>query len=199
MHGSLEDAERLFEAVQAQLGGLDVLVNNAGIAGPTKAVEDIDLAEWRQTLEVNLTGQFLCARRAVPLLKAAGGGLIVNLSSAAGIFGFPLRTPYAASKWGVIGFTKSLAMELGPDKIRANAICPGVVEGDRIERVIAAKSEALGISHEEMRERLLSNVSLRSSVTPDDIAAMILFLASEAGARISGQALSVDGGVEVLR
>ncbi len=191
--------ERLFEAAEAQLGGLDVLVNNAGIAGPTKAVEEIELEEWRRTLEVNLTGQFLCARRAVPLLKAAGGGLIVNLSSAAGIFGFPLRTPYAASKWGVIGFTKSLAMELGPDKIRVNAICPGVVEGDRIERVIAAKAAALGIGHEEMRERLLANVSLRSAVTPDDIAAMIVYLASEAGARISGQALSVDGGVEVLR
>ncbi len=191
--------ERLFEAAQAQLGGLDVLVNNAGIAGPTKAVEEIELEEWQRTLEVNLSGQFLCARRAVPLLKATGGGLIVNLSSAAGVFGFPLRTPYAASKWGVIGFAKSLAMELGPDKIRVNAICPGVVEGDRIERVIAAKAEALGIGHEEMRERLLANVSLRSSVTPDDIAAMILYLASSAGARISGQALSVDGGVEVLR
>ena len=135
----------------------------------------------------------------MPLLKAAGGGLIVNLSSAAGVFGFPLRTPYSASKWGVVGFTKSLAIELGPDRIRVNAICPGVVEGERIERVIAAKAEALGITHEEMRERLLANVSLRTSVTADDIAAMILFLASDAGARISGQALSVDGGVEALR
>lgn len=191
--------DRLFEAVEAQLGGLDVLVNNAGIAGPTGPVEELSLADWQRTLAVNLDGQFLCVRRAVPLLKAAGGGLIVNLSSAAGVFGFPLRTPYSASKWGVVGFTKSLAMELGPDKIRANAICPGVVEGERIERVIAAKAEALGIGHEEMRERLLANVSLRTSVTADDIAAMILYLASDAGARISGQALSVDGGVEALR
>ena len=170
-----------------------------GAPGPTGPVEELSLADWQRTLAVNLDGQFLCARRAVPLLKAAGGGLIVNLSSAAGVFGFPLRTPYSASKWGVVGFTKSLAMELGPDKIRVNAICPGVVEGERIERVIAAKAEALGITHEEMRERLLANVSLRTSVTADDIAAMILYLASDAGARISGQALSVDGGVEALR
>ena len=191
--------DRLFEAAQAQLDGLDILVNNAGIAGPTKGIEDIALDEWQRTLTVNLTGQFLCARRAVPLLKAGGGGLIVNLSSAAGVFGFPLRTPYAASKWGVVGLTKSLAMELGEHKIRVNAICPGMVEGERIERVIAAKAEALDIGHEEMRGRLLANTSLRTAVTADDIAAMILYLASDLGERISGQALSVDGGVEALR
>ncbi len=191
--------ERLFADANDRLGGLDVLVNNAGIAGPTAKVEEMAIDDWRQTLEVNITGQFLCTRLAVPLLRAAGGGSIINLASVAGRFGFPLRTPYAASKWAVVGFTKSLAMELGPDQIRVNALLPGIVEGERIERVIAAKADANGISHEAMRERLLASVSMRTAVTGDDVAAMALFLASAAGAKISGQAISVDGHVEVLR
>lgn len=191
--------ERLFVEASASLGGLDVLVNNAGIAGPTAKVEEMAIEDWRQTLDINITGQFLCTQRAVPLLRAAGGGSIINLASVAGRFGFPLRTPYAASKWAVVGFTKSLAMELGPDQIRVNALLPGIVEGDRIERVIAAKAAANEISHEAMRERLLASVSMRTAVTGDDVAAMALFLASEAGAKISGQAISVDGHVEVLR
>ena len=145
-----DDVDRLFDTALERLGGLDILLNNAGIAGPTAAVEDVDLDDWRQTLDINITGQFLCAKRAVPHIKAAGGGSIVNLSSAAGRFGFPLRTPYAASKWAVVGFTKSLAIELGPSKIRVNAICPGAVAGDRINRVIAAKAEARGVPFEEM-------------------------------------------------
>ena len=131
---------------EQQLGGLDILINNAGIAGPTAPIEAIEPEDWRRTLEVNLTGQYLCARRAVPLIKAAGGGSIVNLSSAAGRFGFALRTPYCASKWAVVGLTKALAIELGPDQIRVNAICPGAVEGDRINRVIAAKAKARGVA-----------------------------------------------------
>lgn len=149
-------------------------------------------------MAVNVNGQFYCARRAVPLLKAAGGGSIVNLSSAAGKFGFPLRTPYAASKWAIIGFTQSLAIELGPSNIRVNAILPGVVEGERIERVIEAKARMLNISTEEMRERMLRHVSLRRMVNAQDIANMILFLVSPAGASVSGQSLSVDGHLECL-
>ena len=126
---------KLFGAVAAKLGGLDALVNNAGIAGPTAACEDVALADWERTLAVNLTGQFLCAQRAIPLLKASPNPSIANLSSAAGRFGFPMRTPYAASKWGVIGFSKSLSIELGPFGIRVNAICPGFVAGPRIEHV----------------------------------------------------------------
>lgn len=190
---------RLFREAEASLGGLDVLVNNAGVAGPTAAVDAIELDDWRRTLEVNVTGQFLCIRHAVPLLRAAGGGCILNLASAAGLRGYPLRTPYVASKWAVVGLTKSLAMELGPDAIRVNALCPGAVEGERIDRVIAAKAAARGISEAEMRAELTRDTSLRSFVTAQDIADMAVYLAGPSGARISGQALSIDGNIEVLR
>lgn len=193
-----DQVDAMFAELAQRWGALDVLVNNAGIAGPTAKVEETDLEGWNQTIAVNLTGPFLCARRAVPLLKAAGGGSIVNLSSAAGRLGFPLRTPYSASKFGVIGLTETWAMELGPSKIRVNAILPGVVAGERQERVIAAKAASYGIGHEEMRERLLSKVSLRSMVTAQDIANQILFICSPAGATISGQSLSVCGNVEHL-
>jgi NAD(P)-dependent dehydrogenase (short-subunit alcohol dehydrogenase family) len=188
----------LFDAAKAFLGGLDVLVNNAGIAGPTAPVEDIALADWERTIAVDLSGMFYCTRLAVPLLKQAGGGSIINMSSAAGRLGFPLRTPYAAAKWAVVGFTKSLAMELGPSNIRVNAIQPGVVEGDRIDRVISAKAKALGKSFDAIREQMVSKVSLRRMVSPFDIANMALFLATDAGRNISGQALSVCGNVETL-
>lgn len=193
-----DQVDAMFAELTTRWGALDVLVNNAGIAGPTARVEDTDLTEWSQTIAVNLTGPFLCTRRAVPMLKAAGGGSIVNLSSAAGRLGFPLRTPYSASKFGVIGLTESWAMELGPSKIRVNAILPGVVAGERQERVIAAKAAAYGIDHEEMRQRLLSKVSLRAMVTAQDIANQIIFICSPAGASISGQSLSVCGNVEHL-
>jgi len=188
--------DAMFAELSTRWGGLDVLVNNAGIAGPTAKVEDIDLTEWSQTIAVNLTGPFLCTRRAVPLLKAAGGGSIVNLSSIAGRLGFPLRTPYSASKYGVIGLTETWAMELGPSKIRVNAILPGIVAGDRQERVIAAKAASWGLEHEAMRQRLLDKVSMRQMVTAQDIANQIIFICSPAGAAISGQSLSVCGNVE---
>lgn len=193
-----DQVDAMFAELRARWGALDVLVNNAGIAGPTAPVEDTALADWAQTIAVNLTGPFLCTRRAVPLLKAAGGGSIVNLSSIAGRLGFPLRTPYSASKFGVIGLTQTWAMELGPSRIRVNAILPGIVAGDRQERVIAAKAASYGIGHEDMRQRLLSKVSLRSMVTAQDIAHQIIFICSPAGAAISGQSLSVCGNVEHL-
>jgi NAD(P)-dependent dehydrogenase (short-subunit alcohol dehydrogenase family) len=177
---------------------LDVLVNNAGIAGPTAKVEDISIADWDRTVAVDLNSMFYCARLAVPLLKAAGGGSIINLSSAAGRLGFPLRTPYAAAKWGVIGLTKSLAGELGPANIRVNAILPGAVEGDRVKRVIAARAEARNISYDEALEQLVAPISLRRMVKAEDIANMALFLATSAGANISGQALSVCGDLAYL-
>jgi NAD(P)-dependent dehydrogenase (short-subunit alcohol dehydrogenase family) len=191
--------DAMFDAAAAHLGGLDVLINNAGIAGPTAAVENISVADWDRTIAVDLNGMFYCTRRAVPLLKAAGGGSIVNLSSVAGRLGFRLRTPYSAAKWAVVGFTKSLAIELGPSNIRVNAIQPGIVQGARMDRVIKAKSAAVGLAEEEFEQELLSAVSLRKMVTAQDIANMALFLATPAGASISGQALSVCGNVEYLR
>jgi NAD(P)-dependent dehydrogenase (short-subunit alcohol dehydrogenase family) len=191
--------DRLFELAQEQLGGIDILINNAGIAGPTGRVEEITPDDWRRTLEVNITGQYLCARRAVPHIRAAGGGSIVNLSSAAGRFGFALRTPYCASKWAVVGLTKALAIELGAAQIRVNAICPGAVEGDRIDRVIAAKAEARGTSFEAMREQYVEAASMKRLISPQDIANMILFLCADAGRLVSGQVIGVDGNVEYLR
>ncbi|HET6518890.1 MAG TPA: SDR family oxidoreductase, partial [Geminicoccaceae bacterium] len=192
--------DRLFDEALAHLGGgLDILVNNAGVAGPTKPVEEVEPEELHRTMAVNVYGQFYCARRAVPLLKAAGGGSIVNLSSAAGRFGFPLRTPYSASKWAVVGFSKSLAIELGPDQIRVNAICPGAVAGPRIDRVIAAKAEARGVSFEEMREAYVAQASMRTLIPPEDIAHMIVYLCSDLGRTVSGQVLGIDGNIEALK
>lgn len=190
--------DRLFDEVDRRLGGLDALVNNAGIAGPTAAIEEIDPADWRRCLEVDLTGQFLCARRAVPRLKAAGGGAIVNMSSAAGRLGYAFRTPYAAAKWGVIGFTQSLAKELGPHGITVNAILPGVVKGPRIERVIQARADQLGLGYAEMERQYLEKVSLRRMVTAEEVAAMVLYLVSPLGRGVSGQSIGVCGNVETL-
>jgi NAD(P)-dependent dehydrogenase (short-subunit alcohol dehydrogenase family) len=192
------DVDRLFETVSKTLGGLDALINNAGIAGPTGGVDEISPDDWRRCLDIGLTGQFLCARRAVPLLKAAGGGSIVSMSSAAGKHGYAFRTPYSAAKFGVIGFTQSLAKELGPHGIRVNAILPGIIEGPRIEGVISARAKQVGISHEEMTGRYLQNISLRRMTSPYDVAAMVAFLLSDAGYNISGQSLGVDGNVETL-
>jgi NAD(P)-dependent dehydrogenase (short-subunit alcohol dehydrogenase family) len=190
--------DRLFADIRERLGGLDVLVNNAGIAGPTAGIEDIDPKDWRRCIEIDLTGQFLCTHRAVPLLKEAGGGVIVNMSSAAGRFGYAFRTPYAAAKWGVIGLTQSLAKELGPHNITVNAILPGIVEGPRMEGVIRDRASQLGVSYEEMERRYLERVSLRRMVSPRDVAQMVLFLVSPLGRNISGQSLGVDGNVETL-
>jgi len=188
----------LFDAVETAFGGLDALINNAGIAGPTGRIETLSLAGWQRCIDIGLTGQFLCARRAVPLIRAAGGGAIVNMSSAAGRHGYAFRTPYAAAKWGVIGLTQSLAKEVGPDNIRVNAILPGIVEGARMEGVIAARAAEAGIGHEDMRAQYLAKVSLRRMVSPADVAAMVAMLLSPMGQNISGQSLGVDGNIEAL-
>jgi NAD(P)-dependent dehydrogenase (short-subunit alcohol dehydrogenase family) len=191
-----EAVERLFDEVRRELGGLDILINNAGIAGPTGGVDEISPADWRRTIDICLTGQFLCAHHAVPMIKASGGGSIVNMSSAAGRFGYALRTPYSAAKWGVVGFTQSLAKELGPHNIRVNAILPGIVEGPRMSGVIRDRAAQLGITYEAMETTYLENVSLRRMVTADDVARTVLFLASAAGRNISGQSVGVCGNVE---
>src|ERR1044071_587309 len=156
----LAQVDRLFQDVQKNLGGLDVLVNNAGIAGPTGKVEDIKPEDWDRCIAIDLNGMFYCTRKAMPLIKAAGGGSIINLSSAAGRLAFPMRTPYSAAKFAVVGFTESLAAEAGPDRVRVNCIQPGVVEGERIDRVIAAKAERFGTSFEAVKAKMLEGVSM---------------------------------------
>jgi NAD(P)-dependent dehydrogenase (short-subunit alcohol dehydrogenase family) len=189
---------RMFDDVTAALGGLDALVNNAGIAGPTAACEDIAPHDWERTLAVNLTGQFLCAQRAIPWLRKSTNPSIANLSSAAGRFGFPMRTPYAASKWGVVGLTKSLSIELGAHGIRVNAICPGSVAGPRIDAVFANKAAVRGVPASTVRDEALARTSLKRLVSADDIANAIVFLASPLGANISGQALPIDADTQAL-
>jgi len=184
--------------VEADWGGVDVLCANAGIGGPAGRVEDLTLADWRATLSVNLDGAFLACRWAAPLMRAQKAGCILLTSSTAGLFGYPFRAPYATAKWGVIGLMKTLAMELGPDGIRVNALCPGAVSGDRMDRVVAGEAAARGVSESEIREVYVRGVSMRTWVSADEIADTALFLASDAGAKISGQALAIDGHTETL-
>ncbi|MCY4333078.1 MAG: SDR family oxidoreductase [Litoreibacter sp.] len=190
--------EAFFGETIGAFGGLDILVNNAGIAGPTAKIEDMDPAGWDATIGINLTGQFDCARLAAQHLKASGNGAIINIASVAGRLGYANRTPYAASKWAIVGFTKSLAIEMGPDGVRVNAILPGIVEGPRMDGVIQARADSMGTSFDEMRNEYLGKISLRRMVSMDDVASMALFLCSPAGGNISGQALSVCGNVETL-
>lgn len=193
-----DQVARLFDEALGAFGGLDCLVNNAGIAGPTGPVEEIDPAEWDACLAIDLTGQFNCTRLAVAPLKASDNPSIVNLSSAAGKFGFTFRAAYSAAKWGVIGFTKSIARELGPFGIRVNAVLPGIVEGERIRQVIAEKAAALGKSEEDFTREWLAMGSVPEMVTPDQIADQITYLASPRARTISGQAISVDADLQAL-
>lgn len=189
---------QLFEDVKDKIGGLDVLVNNAGIAGPTGNIEDLSSDEWHQTINVNLNAQFYCARLAVPLLKKSDNASILCLSSVAGRLGYAYRTPYAVTKWAIVGLVKSLAIELGPDGIRVNALLPGIVEGPRIEQVIAARAKAVGVTTDVMTQEYIHKVSLRKMVTAQDVANQAVFLCSSLGSSISGQPISVCGNVEYL-
>lgn len=190
--------ETLFDTALGKLGGLDCLVNNAGIAGPTGPVEQIDPEDWDKCIAVTLTGQFNCTRLAVDHLRQSANPSIINLSSAAGKFAFRHRSPYSAAKWGVVGFTKTIASELGSSGIRCNAILPGVVEGDRIQRVISAKAESLGRSYEDIERKMLAMSSIKEMIDPDQLADMMLFLASTKARTISGQAISIDGDMQAM-
>jgi NAD(P)-dependent dehydrogenase (short-subunit alcohol dehydrogenase family) len=193
------DVDALFDDVRTTLGGLDVLVSNAGIAGPTGPIESLDAAGWERTVAVNLNSQYYVARRAVPLLRqSTANPTLIVMGSVAGRLGYALRTPYASTKWAIVGFMKSLAIELGPQGIRVNAILPGVVEGERMRGVIAARAAAAGVGIEVMRDEYLKKISLRRMVSADDVAALALFLSSPAARNLSGQAISVDGNVEYL-
>lgn len=189
---------RLFDQGLARLGGLDCFVNNAGIAGPTGRIDEIDPAEWDRCIAIDLTGQFNCARLAVPHLRRSSNASLVNVSSLAGKLGFAMRTPYASAKWGVVGLTRSLAIELGPDNIRVNALLPGVIAGERQVRVLTAKAQARGVSFEEMERIAFSYTSLKEYVTPQQLADLVVFVASPRGRMISGQALVVDGDTNML-
>jgi NAD(P)-dependent dehydrogenase (short-subunit alcohol dehydrogenase family) len=180
------------------LGGLTILINNAGIAGPAGPVESISTEDWNRTFAINVAGQFYCVRRAVPTLKANGGGSIVNMASVAGKFGFPLRSPYSTSKWAVVGFSRGLSIELGPHKIRVNSILPGVVDGERIKDVFTARAASKGISYDEMERQALASASLGTMVSHEEIAEMILYITSPVGRSITGQSLSICGGMEWL-
>lgn len=195
---SEQSVKSLFDEVKSKLGGLDVLINNAGVAGPTGAVETLNKSDWDHTLAVNITGQFLCAREAVPLLKSSKHGVMLNLSSAAGHLGFAGRSAYSASKWAVVGFTKSLAIELGSFGVRVNAILPGAVEGPRIRAVIAAKAKTLGVPEDELIKRHEQQAVLGRFINARDIANMALFAASDAAKNITGQELVVDGHTQAL-
>lgn len=189
---------RMFEEAMAWLGGLDVLVNNAGIAGPTARVEQINPEDWDRCIEICLTSQFTLARLAIPHLKNSTNASIINLSSAAGKNGFAMRAPYAAAKWGVVGFTKSLAIELGEFGIRVNAILPGLVAGDRIRRVLEAKAQQYGKPFKEVEATAFAYTSIKEYILPQQLADQMVFIASPRGRTISGQAISVDGDTKML-
>jgi NAD(P)-dependent dehydrogenase (short-subunit alcohol dehydrogenase family) len=191
--------DRMFDDIDKKLGGVDILVNNAGIAGPTAGIADIAPDDLRMTLAVDVEGMFHCARRSVRHMRAAGNGCIINLSSVAGRLSFAMRTPYAAAKWGVVGFTKSLALELGGERIRVNAILPGHVNTSRFKAVAARKAALIGVTPAEVEAQMLDAVAMKETVEPSDIANMALFLSSPFGAAITGQAISVCKGVEMMR
>ena len=188
-----DSVEALFDDIEAGMGGLDVLINNAGAFGSTAPAGELDLEDWRHVLEVNLTGTFIVTRRAIPLLKASGGGAIIVMSSLAGRFGYPNRIAYSTSKWGLVGFTKTLALELGAFGITANTIHPGAVAGDRVETVLRNRAAHSGRSVAEERALAFDNQSIQQFTEPDDIAALAVFLAGPHGRSISGQMLPIDG------
>jgi len=188
--------QAFFDQVTAAYGGLDVLVSNAGIGGPAGSIETLKLADWRQCLSVNLDGAFLACGWAAELMRAQKSGLILLMSSTSGLFGVPNRAPYVAAKWGLVGLAKTLAMELGPAGVRVNAICPGAVEGARMDQVLAMESDFTGRPAAEIEQQYSQGVSLRRFVSPEDIADMAVFLASDAARQITGQAMAVDGHTE---
>lgn len=190
--------QSVFDDLAVYCDHIDILVNSAGIAGPTALVEEIAIDDWDHTIAVDLNGQFYVTRLAVPLLKKAGGGSIINISSNAALFGFPMRSPYTASKWAMIGLSKTWAMELGPSNIRVNALCPGSVNGPRIEQVIEREAEERGVAPDQLRDVYTRQSSMRMFVDAQDVADMTLFLCSQMGAKISGQAIGIDGHTEGL-
>ena len=196
--GSERDIDRLFDDAVNRLGGLDVLVNNAGPSGPTVPVDELTYEDWRACISGNLDGAFLSTRAAAPHLKKAGAGAIVNMSSVSGLFGSPLRSPYAAAKWAILGLTKTWASELGPYGIRVNAVCPGGVAGSRLDRVMQELADERGVPFEEVSDEWKMQASLRTFIEPDEIANLVLYLCSPLSAGITGAIVPIDGHLETL-
>jgi NAD(P)-dependent dehydrogenase (short-subunit alcohol dehydrogenase family) len=190
------DVKRVTSKHFELFGGIDTMVNCAGIAGPTGFVEEIDFKDWRACISVNLDSTFMFCSQVIPKMRESKKGNIINISSTAGWHGYPLRAPYAAAKWGVIGLTKSLAMELGPVGIRANAICPGSISGDRMDRVISAEAKSKGIDEQQVRDKYTQSCSMRTFIDAQDIADMALFLSSDSASKVTGQIMNVDGHLE---
>ena len=193
---NFQEVENYFNKIKDKIDKIDALINNVGISGPTGKLEDLDINNWKETIDININSHFYYTKCAIPLLKKNNGGSIINLSSTAGLFGFPLRIPYAASKWAIIGMTKSLAMELGEFNVRVNAICPGSVFGDRMKRVIEAKAKSLGVTEDSLQKDYESMISLKTFVNKEDIANMAVFLLSQEAHKISGQVMTIDGNTE---
>ncbi len=193
----VEQVDKVFNDLQARYGQLDVLVNNAGIAGPTAHVEDIEPADWDKTIAVDLNGHFYCTRKAIPMLKKSRGS-IISIASSVAFTGCPARAPYTASKWAIVGLNKTLAMELGPHGVRVNTICPGSVDGERVDAVIERDARSRGVTAEEIRNVYTRQSSLRTFIDAEDVANLALFLASDLSSKISGQAIGVDGHTETL-
>ena len=187
------DVSKFFEEIKKKTKKIDALINNVGVAGPTGTLEKLESDDWERTLKINVISHFYFTKLAIPMLKKNKGGSIINLSSGAGIMGFPLRSPYAASKWAVIGMTKTLAMELGKFKIRVNAICPGTIKGNRMVRVIRDKAKFLKVSKKLVEKDFVSMASMNCWIYEEDIGKLCSFLISTDGERISGQTIPVDG------
>ena len=187
------DVNDLFDKINKKTSKIDALINNVGISGPTGTIDKLNSEDWEKTLKINVISHFYFAKLAIPMLKTNKGGSIINMASGAGIMGFPLRSPYAASKWAIVGITKTLAMELGKFKIRVNAICPGTIKGDRMVRVIRDKAKFLKVSKKSVEKEFVSMASMNCWIFEEDIAKMCSFLISKDSERISGQVIGVDG------
>lgn len=194
---SEEDLATMVQHTLDRFGHIDILVNNAGVIGPTAAVQDVQRHEWEAVMDVNVTGVYLASKAVLPHLLSRGSGRIINIASAAGQIGFPLRSPYAASKWAVIGFTKTLAIEVANDGILVNAVCPGPIDGPRMDAIIEAKASATGATADSVRTQLEDETLLGRLIPAEHIAEMVAFLASDRAASITGQTLNVNAGYRV--
>lgn len=189
--------KQMIETTLSEYGKIDILVNNSGIAGPTAPLVNVSLEDWQRTFDINLTGAFLCAKYALPSMIEQKSGCVLNITSVGGLGGYPYRSPYSASKWGMIGLTKTIALEVGRYNINANAIAPGPVRGPRIEAVLQKRAEQLGRTYEEVEQEMVEGTALRRMVENEDIAAMALFLASDEGRNITGETINISGGMRL--